>query len=260
MSRLRESPRYSDSRCLIRHGGRVYSQNDEDGIIGEIFKRIGVETKTFVEIGTGPGLQNNTLALLVAGWKGIWVEADRQCALAIEKGLGPVLETGRLRLINTAATAENIDEILRSAAPGPCVDLLSIDIDGNDFHVLDAIRSLQARVLVLEYNSKFPPPLRYCQEYEPERVWDGSDHWGASLEFLAEKVSARGYRLVGCCLAGVNAFFVREDLVGDAFLPPFDAEQHFEPSRLWTALMPQLFPTSYEAIVQMVRKDVSING
>src|SRR3972149_4858892 len=73
---LQESPRYQDPRRLIPHGYKVYSQNEEDGIIREIFNRIGTTNKVFAELGVGNGLENNTLALLLDNWKGLWIEGS----------------------------------------------------------------------------------------------------------------------------------------------------------------------------------------
>ena len=66
------------------------------------------------------------------------------------------------------------------------IDLLSVDIDGNDFHVLKAITCIKPRVIVMEYNSKFPPPILFCMDYNPEHRWQGNDCFGASLKFLEE--------------------------------------------------------------------------
>jgi hypothetical protein len=68
------SPRHADERRLLKSGYRVYSQADEDGILHEIFRRIGEGKRTFLELGVGNGLENNTLFLLIQGWSGIWIE------------------------------------------------------------------------------------------------------------------------------------------------------------------------------------------
>ncbi len=80
LTELQKSPRYQDPRRLIPHGYKVYSQNEEDGIIREIFNRIDTTNKTFVELGVGNGLENNTLTLLFENWKGLWIEGSQQNA------------------------------------------------------------------------------------------------------------------------------------------------------------------------------------
>ena len=72
LERLRGNPRYQNGKCLTLSGQKVYSQCDEDGMIREIFRRIGETNKTFVEFGVGDGLENNTLALLFEGWVDWW--------------------------------------------------------------------------------------------------------------------------------------------------------------------------------------------
>ena len=73
---LKSDERYQNPKRLSKHGKKLYSQNEEDGIILEIFNRIGTTNKTFVEFGIGDGLENNTLALLFQGWKGLWLEGS----------------------------------------------------------------------------------------------------------------------------------------------------------------------------------------
>lgn len=229
--RLRAEPRCQDPRRLLRYGHKVYSQSDEDGIIREIFARIGTKERVFVEFGIGSGLENNTYALLFDGWRGLWIEASEESVRRIRQGLPRTLESGALRVVRSFVTRENIDRLIGSEITEPEIDLLSIDIDGNDFHVFDAIRCTRPRVIVMEYNAKFPPPIRYCMEYDENHTWRRDDGFGASLKFLETELAARGYRLVGCNLTGVNAFFVRDDLVSDRFLAPFTAEEHYEPAR-----------------------------
>src|SRR5438270_13263720 len=70
------SPRNADDKRLLKYGYRVFSQNDEDGMVAEIFSRIGVTNATFVEIGVGDGTECNTLNLLALGWRGTWFERN----------------------------------------------------------------------------------------------------------------------------------------------------------------------------------------
>jgi hypothetical protein len=230
--KLLTSPRNTDERRLLKFGYRVYSQSDEDGILHEIFRRVGEGNRTFLEIGTGDGLENNTLFLLVQGWRGSWVEASARRVTAARRKLAPLIETERLRVEQHVVTVADVDETIRSLAPSPQIDLLSVDIDGNDYHILRAIRSVVPRVIVVEYNAKFPPDVPWVMEYDKAHRWDGSDYFGSSLRALEILLSERGYCLVACNLLGCNAFFVRNDLVSDPpFCSPFTAENHYEPAR-----------------------------
>jgi hypothetical protein len=109
--------------------------------------------------------------------------------------------------------------------------LLSIDIDGNDIHILESINVVTPRVIIVEYNGKFPPPLNVAQRYNPEHRWSGSDYSGSSLVAITKIANRKGYSLVGCNIVGVNAFFVRNDLLYDRFAAPFTADNHYQPTR-----------------------------
>jgi len=222
--------RHDEPGSLVPCGYKVYSQNDEDGIISEIFNRIGTTNKVFVEFGVGSGLENNTLFLLHQGWRGLWLDASDAVERA-RAGYRRLIDNGRLQIRKTHVNPDNINQLIEADIKEREIDLLSVDIDGNDFHVLNAIGCIDPRVVVVEYNAKFPPPVTYCMDYDPHHVWDGSDHFGASLKWFELKMADRGYRLVGCNLTGSNAFFVRDDLVGEAFLAPFTADKHYQPAR-----------------------------
>jgi len=228
---LLERARHLDPRSLLPHGHRCYSQNAEDGMLDEIFRRVGAGPRFFVEFGVGSGLENNTLALLLAGWRGLWIEADPESARAIRGEFASALDAGRLTLVESFVTAENIEQTLRSAGVPEDLDLLSIDIDGNDYWVWRGIQSFRPRAVVIEYNASLGRTARVVRPYEPTRRWDGSSAFGASLAALEALGQEKGFALVGCDANGVNALFVRQDLVGDRFLAPFTAAQHYEPPR-----------------------------
>jgi len=234
-----EKPRNADPKRLTRHGYKVYSQNDEDGIIEEIFRRIGTGGgRTFVEFGVETGVECNTAKLLVEGWRGLWIEADPESAAAIRQNLAPFIEGGRLTLAESVVTAENIDALLVGGGMRGEIDLMSIDIDYNDYWVWQAVRAVEPRVVVIEYNATLRPPMSLVVPYEPGGRWDGSNYYGASLEALVRLGAQKKYRLVGCSFAGVNAFFVREDLCADRFLEPATAREHYEPPRHYLHLLP----------------------
>ena len=228
-----QTPRYADETRLLRFGSKAYSQSDEDGIIAEIFRRIGVENRTFIEIGVGSGLENNTLALLLSGWRGLWVEANQAEAAAAQERLAPWVEAKQLRIENQFVTRDNIEPLLASSGPGTTPDLLSIDVDGNDYWIWEAIQSTKPRVVVIEYNATWFPPLSFTVRYQENFRWDATNYHGASLKALELLGRRKGYCLVGCNFAGVNAFFVREDLCNRRFRAPYTAENHFEPPRYW---------------------------
>lgn len=224
---LLAEPRHQDPKSLARHGFKVYSQTDEDGILQEIFRRIGVGQATFVEFGCGHGMENNTVYLLLQGWSGLWMDSDTRNNEKIAKTFEPFLKAGVLRFKPTLVTRENINDLLVQEPKE--VDLLSVDIDMNDYWVWQAIECIRPRVVVIEYNASIRPPGALVVPYQPDRVWTGGNIFGASLSALEQLGTAKGYALVGCGITGVNGYFVRQDLVAEHFAAPFTAERHYQP-------------------------------
>lgn len=217
--------RLEDTIYLERFGFKVYSQNDEDGIITEIFNRIGTTNKMFVEFGVENGLENNSHYLLHKGWSGLWIEGSKEYAEAISKLFQSPIKGNRLKIINAFITVDNINRLISEEGKitGE-IDLLSIDIDGNDYYVWEAISCINPRVVVIEYNAKFPPPYEWIMPYNPEHTWDGSDLCGASLSAMEKLGNKLGFQLVGTNMNGANAFFVRKDIAGNLFPKPATAE------------------------------------
>lgn len=224
-------PRNQDPLSIVRYRSRVYSQNGEDGAIAEIFRRIGTTNRFFIEIGAGDGRENNTRFLLEQGWSGVWVECDAENVAHIRSGCGAELASGELVLIDEPVTRDNIAALLRPYLVHGAPDLLSIDIDMNTSHVWRALKTFAPRAAVIEYNAAIPPSVDWEVPYDPAAVWDGSNHYGASLKCLEMIGMLRGMSLVGCELTGINAFFVRDEFTTARFAAPFTAEQHYEPSR-----------------------------
>jgi len=195
---------------LNRFGAKYFSQTDEDGITLEILRRLGIKSGTFAEIGVGSGLENNTLILLASGWRGFWIGDED---LSFDHRLNPK----RLTFIKARVTSENVVQLMRRGLENIAaneLDVLGLDLDGNDYYVARELlkAGVFPKVFVLEYNSKFPPPIKWTIKYDAEHAWDGTDYHGASLALLAELLVEMSYSLVCCNAAtGANAFFVRNE-------------------------------------------------
>ena len=223
----------SDPKRLEPHGFRALSQYDADGILAEIFRRIGEEHRSFVEFGTGDGLENNTAYLLCQGWRGLWIEGDESMHQGQLRNYPSAIRAGRLACVRSFLTRENINEVIKKAGSSGPIDLLSVDIDGNDYHLWEALTVVEPRVVVAEYNGYVPPPVRWVMAYDPTYEWDGrSTYFGASLASFEALAKRKGLRLVGCDIVGLNAFFVREDLCGDRFSHG-DSRTFWRPRRWW---------------------------
>jgi hypothetical protein len=225
-------PHFRDPRRLLSFGAKYWSQNYEDGMIAEIFKRIGVASQTFLEIGVGDGSENNTTALLAAGWTGWWIEGDEKSCNSIAKRLAemPTI-AARLKLQKSQVQPDNIGALLADIGVSAEVDLFSLDIDLNTYHIWAALDKFRPRVVVVEYNAGVSPNAVWIHPFERDGAWDGSQDQGASLKAYEMLGRKRGYSLVGCDVTGTNAFFVRDDLIGDKFAAPFTAENHYVPPR-----------------------------
>ena len=219
---------------------RVYSQNGEDGILLYIFSKIGVTNRTFVEFGVGEGKQCNTANLcLNFGWHGLMMDGSRShaySALRYYRRLGK--GAADVKILHCNVTAENINSTLLENGLGGDIDLLSIDIDGNDYWVWKAIDGIAPRVVVIEYNALLGYSQSSTVKYEPNFERFGTDrsgiYHGASLAALERLGASKGYVLLGCDSSGVNAFFVRKDLaLGTiATVSPKDA---YYPSARWSS-------------------------
>jgi hypothetical protein len=227
MAAIAETPRFKDPLRLLSKGYKVFSQNQEDGMIAEVFRRIGTSSRRFIEFGIEDGLECNSTFLLMQGWTGTWIEGSKQSADKARLAFASY----PVQVLNQYITAANADELIAEIAGIGELDLLSIDTDTIDYWIWHAVKKVKPRLVVIEYNAVWPPFIRKTVANDPLMVWDGTNFSGASLGALEALGREKSYCLVGCSLAGANAFFVRDDLVGDRFCAPFTAENHYEPPR-----------------------------
>lgn len=215
-------------------GWNSYAQCDEDGIIRECLRRLSGATtlsKTFIEIGCGDGLENNTHQLILDGFRGCWLDGDSNNIQHIAGAIG--LETRFLLTVQAFLRLSNVNVVLDQFSKflGTVdVDFFSFDTDGNDIHLVrEALKVVSPKLICVEYNGKFPPPTRLEMAYADDHQWGGDDYYGASLQSWVDALA--NYTLVSCNLSGVNAFFVRNDLA-DVF-PHHPVEKLFQPCRYW---------------------------
>jgi len=226
---LQNHPRYSDPLRLLRYQFQVCSQNGEDGMLREIFRRIGTTNRVFAEVGVGEGRQNNTAFLLSQGWSGFWIEGDDKFVANVAHRKD--LSAGALKYLVRFATRENIAALFEELGVPKEPDLISLDIDQNTYYLWESLGAYRPRVVLIEYNATLPADLDWKVSYQADRTWDGTQNYGASLKAYESLGRQLGYSLVGCDFIGVNAFFVRNDLVAGKFAEPFTAENHYEPLR-----------------------------
>jgi hypothetical protein len=226
---LQDHPRYGDPRRLLRYQSQVCSQNAEDGIIHEIFRRIGAQSRIFAEVGVGNGCENNTAFLLAQGWSGFWIDGDNAFLRTLETRED--IPKDCLKHFVGFVSKENIAALFEQLGVPKEFDLLSLDIDQNTYYAWEGLSSFRPRVVVVEYNAAIPPDVDWKVRYSANRAWDGTQNFGASLKAFELLGRRFGYSLVGCEFFGVNAFFVRDDLLAGKFVEPFTSENHHEPPR-----------------------------
>jgi hypothetical protein len=127
-------------------------------------------------------------------------------------------------------TAENVNAVVVEAGFAGDIDMLSLDVDGNDYWILGALTCVRPRVIVLEFNGSLGPHARLTMPYDPQFRLDTTRQpyrCGASLAAFSALCSERGYRLVGVHSLGFNAFFVREDEGRDVF-PTLEPRECYE--------------------------------
>lgn len=227
--RLDNHARYQDSQRLLRYQSQICSQNGEDGIIHEIFCRVGTTNRMFAEVGVGTGCENNTAFLLSQGWNGFWIDGADTFLKALENRVD--LLNGCLKWLVSYVSGENIAGLFAQLGVPAEFDLLSLDIDQNTYYAWEGLQHFRPRVVVIEYNSALPPDIDWKVRHISDRLWNGTQNFGASLKALENLGRRLGYSLVGCEFIGVNAFFVRDDLLADRFAKPFTSENHYEPPR-----------------------------
>ena len=195
---------------LNSYGKKCFSQTDEDGITIEILKRIdAINNGTFVEFGVGDGTENNTLILKALGWDGCWIGSEE---LIIDSK-----NTRNFSFINQFVTLKNIIPLIKEGLniiEKDKVDVISFDLDGNDYYLLDELlkNNFKPKLFIVEYNAKFPPPVKWKIDYNENHVWEEDDYYGASLSSLNDLFEQNDYQLI-CCNAhtGANAFFIRKE-------------------------------------------------
>jgi hypothetical protein len=200
---------------MINHEKKITSQNGEDGIIEHIFRTIGTTNKLAVEIGVSATardesgneistrVENNTALLSEKDWKLYWFDI-----------IDPYFIPPNCIFVKEFLTKDNIVDCFEKNGIPRQFDLLSIDIDSNDYYLRDALKEYSPRVVISEYNGHFDGTVRHIMPYDENYSWPGqSDRTnGVSLKVLTEQADSFGYDLVYCESQGVNAFFVRKDV------------------------------------------------
>jgi hypothetical protein len=215
---------------------KVFSQWNEDGILAYLTRAVPCPQRTFVEIGVQDYSESNTRFLATsANWSGI----------CIDDGVAHVEFVGRQGLawrygvlaVSAFVTTNNINKLIRDGGLTGDLGVLSIDVDGQDYWLWEAVTEISPHIVVVEYNAvlglEAAVTVPQQDDFSYFEVHPSGIYFGASLPALVALGRQKGYRFVGCESHGANAFFVRDDVAGA--LPNLTAEQGFVENRFRTS-------------------------
>ncbi|MCB0698974.1 MAG: hypothetical protein H6551_13165 [Chitinophagales bacterium] len=211
---------------------KVFSQWGEDGILQYLISKIDIPNKVFVEFGVENYLESNTRFLLMNdNWSGVVIDGSKSNVNFIKTD--DIYWRYDITAIEAFITTDNINQLIGDNVGVEDIGILSVDIDGNDYWVLNAINVVKPRILICEYNNIFGPEHAVTVPYNPSFVRRNAHYsdlyFGASLKAFYDLAKEKGYTFVGTNSAGMNAFFVRNDLA--ASFKACTPEEVYQPSK-----------------------------
>lgn len=201
---------------------KVFSQWGEDGILQFLTSRLQIANKTFIEFGVEDFYESNCRFLLVKDiWSGFVIDGSPANVAAIRRA--DFYWRYPLQAMASFITRENVAELLENSGFDKDLGILSVDIDGVDYHVLEALAAWRARIVIVEYNGVFGAhravTVPYSADFQRTARHSSNLYYGASLPAFVHLLQPRGYALVGVNSVGSNAFFVRTDLLNEQVRP-----------------------------------------
>ncbi|MFM6473036.1 MAG: hypothetical protein ACKPGH_05935 [Dolichospermum sp.] len=208
-----------NSKSIRDNEFRAFSQWGEDGIIQFLIRNVPINRKIFVEFGVQNYTESNTRFLLINNnWSGLVIDGGSEEISYIKND--PIYWQYNLKAVNSFITKDNINQIISDNGIQGEIGLLSVDIDGNDYWVWQAIDCINPAIVISEYNFRFGAnkavTVPYDASFVRSKAHYSNIYYGASLKALCILADKKGYAFVGCNSAGNNAFFVRKDLKPDA--------------------------------------------
>jgi len=206
----------------------VYSQHGEDGVIQALLKHIPTKHQYAVEFGAYDGeyMSNSRHLIKDHGWNALLIEPDPRFYKKLHQ---LYRNTPRVTMLNEFIYKENINSLFKRAAVPKDFDVLSIDVDGPDYYLWQALTEFEPKIVLIEHNPGFPPGVKYIVAEEDAFRLSGTAMEGASLQAFYELGRSKGYHLVYIELSGANLFFVH-----DSYIDYFDTNG-VEPAILYQA-------------------------
>lgn len=194
---------------------QVFSQRGEDGIIQYIINKIEIPNPVFIEFGVETYVESNTRFLLMNNnWSGLVIDGSKKNINFIKNDF--IYWKYNVTAVESFITKDNINSLISNYTKIEDIGLLSVDIDGNDYWVWQAIDTVKPRIVICEYNSAFGANKKVTVPYKENFVRNKEHfselYFGASLAAFCDLADQKGYDFIGTSSAGVNAYFVRKEL------------------------------------------------
>jgi hypothetical protein len=196
---------------------KVFSQFGDDGIIQYLINNIDIPKKTFIEFGVQDYSESNTRFLLINNnWKGLIIDGSKEDMEKLKDN--ELYWRYNLTAVGMFVNKTNINDIFKTNGFEGEVGILSVDIDGNDYWIWEAIYAVNPIIVIVEYNSVFGKEhaitVPYDENFNRTKAHFSNLFWGASLKALKQLADKKGYLFIGCNSAGNNAYFIRSDKIG----------------------------------------------
>ena len=198
---------------------RVFSQFGEDGILQHLIEEADIQAheRIFVEFGVQDYQESNTRFLLQGcKWGGLIIDGSKEWMASVRNR--SLCWRYNLQALAAWIDRDNINELISSAGISGEIGILSVDIDGNDYWIWEAINCINPIIVVCKWNSAFGPDHSVSIPYDPlfnrTTAHHSCQYWGASIQALQQLGLKKNYELIGSNQAGNNLFFVRNDRLG----------------------------------------------
>ena len=214
------------------YGFKIFSQGNEDGLIQYLINHVEIENKTFVEFGVEDYSECNTKFLLLHNnWTGLCMDGSEDAMKKLRKR--KLYWQHTIESKSAFITKDNINSLISESGFAGDIGLLSTDIDGVDYWVLDTIDCIKPRILICEFNpifgSKEKVSVPYRDDFYRTDAHYSNLYWGASLAAFVSLAKKKGFKLVCISSLGNNAFFVREDVKNS--VPEVSVDQAFKEAK-----------------------------
>ncbi len=219
------------SKDIQNYEFQVFSQWQDDGIIQYLIHNTPIQNKIFIEFGVQDYTESNTRFLLQNNnWSGLVIDGSQDNIKYIKND--PIYWRYNLKAECAFIDRGNINSLILNSGISGDIGLLSIDIDGNDYWVWEAIDCISPRIVICEYNSLFGPvsqvTVPYDNNFQRTKAHLSNLYFGASISALNSLAERKGYSLIAVNSAGNNAFFLRNDLLGDDTIPQSPANVYIK--------------------------------